>query len=105
MSGWQQDNNGHRRVGLVSQRDLRPLLRVLVDASNAKSGSRTRDEARAALRQVLDTCNWNTPAVLNNIGVRRCKVIARMGYPVPYAYLDASRGLDRLERLGERQRG
>lgn len=86
----------------MSQREMLPTVNALVDASRARSASRTRDEARAALRLLLDTCNWRTPWLMHNIGVRRCKVIARMGYPVPYAFLDATRGLDRLERLGDK---
>lgn len=92
-------------TGLITQRDLVKTLGSLIDASRARSASRTRDEALAALRWTLENCNWRTAFVLHNIGVRRCKVIARMGYPVPYAFLDASRGIERLERLGGKGNG
>lgn len=101
FKGSNQDAGRTGRKGPVSQDDLVPLLRALVDASKAKSGTRTRDEARAALRALLGAANWNTSYVLTNIGVRRCKYIARLGYPVPYTYLLVSQvDRERLERLG-----
>lgn len=104
MSGFRGSHDLTRK-GPISQRDLVATLDALVDASAARSASRTRDEARAALRWTLDNCEWGTAYVLHNIGVRRCKFIARMGYRVPYAFLDATRGIERLERLGGKASG
>jgi hypothetical protein len=84
--------------GPVPQRDLVPLLKALIDASRAKSGTRTRDEARAALRSLLAVANWHTPYVMKNIGERRCRYLNQMGHPIPYTYLRAG-GLERLEKL------
>ncbi len=103
FKGHGQEKRGPQK-GPVSQDDLVPLLRVLVDASKARSGTRTRDEARAALRALLDAARWDTPYVLWNIGYRRCVFISRMGYRVPYDYL-TRKGLDRLERLNGKGNG
>jgi hypothetical protein len=103
VSGF-QGTGSRNRVGPLAQRELLVLLKALVDASRAKSASRTRDEARAALRATLDTAHWNTPWLRHNLGVRRMKVIARMGYQVPYDAL-VPRGLDGLERLDAKRRG
>lgn len=103
FTGRNRGGSPRTRKGPMSQRDLVRTIGALVDASRSRSASRTRDEARAALRLLLDSANWRTPHVLRNIGYRRCVFIARMGYPVPYACL-AREGLDRLEALYERQR-
>ena len=101
-AGQVQDEAGRwARKGPVPQRELVHLLDSLIDASKAKSGTRTRDEARAALRALMAVANWNTPYVLTNCGVRRCKYLAGLGYPVPYTYLVVSaKDRERLERLG-----
>ena len=96
-----QIGEGSRRmVGPVPQRELVRLLSALVDASRARSGSRTRDEARAALRALLDNAHWNTPYVRRNIGLRRRKFISRLGYFIPYDELRLDEGdREQLERL------
>lgn len=104
MSGF-QGSHARTRQGPISQRELVAAISALVDAAKARSASRTRDEARASLRWLLDNANWNTGYVCHNVGVRRCKFIAAMGYPVPYAFLDATRGRERLDRLAEKANG
>lgn len=73
MSGWQQREERARK-GPISQRELVTALNTLVDAAKARSASRTRDEARASLRWLLDNANWNTGYVCHNIGDRKSVV-------------------------------
>ena len=98
--GHNQEGRGPQK-GPIPQRELVRTLASLVDASKAKSWTRTRDEARAALRALMAAANWNTSYVLTNCGVRRCRYLAGLGYPVPYTYLVVSaKDRERLERLG-----
>lgn len=76
-----------RRVGAISQRDLVPLLRELVDAASASNSSAHKDIAKARLREVLKTCKVNTTYVANNIGPKRSRFIAGLGYPMPSKWL------------------
>jgi hypothetical protein len=102
-----QKFNGHGQerggvaIGPVGQRELVRLLKTIIDASRAKSGSRTRDEARAALRALLAEAHWNTPYCRRNLGARRCRYLLGLGYPVSIA--DASRNeIERLEEWARR---
>lgn len=76
-----------RKTGAISQRDLVPLLRELVDAASAENSTAHKDIAKARLREVLKTCKVNTTYVANNIGPRRSRFIAGMGYPMPSKWL------------------
>ena len=87
--------------GPMGQRELVQVLRVLIDTSRSKASSRTRDDARKTLRELLKEANWHTPYILRNLGARRCRYLAGLGYDIPYA--DATRtGIDRLEQWLER---
>lgn len=80
--GHNQAAGGPGKRGVIPQRELVRVLRVLIDTARAVPG-RGRDEARATIRDLLATANWRTPYVLRNIGARRCRYLAGMGYPVP----------------------
>jgi len=69
----------------VSQRDLVPIMKELVDAAMAKNSTAHRDIARSKLRAILEdpTSNWRTSYVLNNLGPKRCRFIASIGHWVP----------------------
>ena len=67
----------------MGQHDLVAMLKILIDASRAKGASRTRDDARKALRDVMGVTNWNTAFVLRSLGARRCRYLAGIGYPIP----------------------
>jgi hypothetical protein len=82
-------------IGPISQKRLLPMIRVLIDASRSKAASRTRDDARAALRLIGQTANWNTPYILRNLRARRCRYLYGLGWPVPTSYLVA----DDISRL------
>jgi hypothetical protein len=78
--------------GPIAQRQLLLVLRLLIDASKAdRSG-----KARERLHRVLQTCHWRTPYILHNIGVKRCQMIASLGYSVPVEYLIPESVPDRL---------
>ena len=107
MSGFRGHNQAAGRTaprGPMPQRELVSVLRVLIDTSRAKVSSRTRDDARATLRELLANANWRTPYVLRNIGARRCRYLMGLGYDVPIE--DATRSaIDRLVQWGERGNG
>lgn len=98
-------NQAHDRkgqqVGPVPQRELVRMLAILIDTSRAKVAGRQRDEARKALRDLMATAHWNTPYVRRNIGVRRCRHLLALGYPVPVGDT-IPEGIERLERLNKR---
>jgi hypothetical protein len=71
------------RKGPVSQRDLVPMLKELIDAAMAPNSTAHRDIARGRLREVLNTANWRTSYVLNNISPKRARYIASIGHWVP----------------------
>lgn len=73
--------------GVISQRDLVPLLRELVDAASVENSTAHKDIAKARLREVLTTCRVNTTYVANNIGPRRARFIASLGYPMPSKWM------------------
>lgn len=73
--------------GPISQRALVPELKALVDAAMAPNSTAHRDIARSRLRELLETTNWRTSFVCNNISSRRCKYIASLGYWVPQKWL------------------
>ena len=87
--------------GPMGQRELVQVLRVLIDTSKSQASSRTRDDARKALRELLKEANWHTPYVLRNLGARRCRYLAGLGYSVPIEDMTRS-GIDRLNQWAER---
>ena len=68
------------RKGDISQRQLVPLLKVLVDDASSKQSTAHRDIARMRLRETLESTNWRTPYVLHNLSSRRCRYISGMGF-------------------------
>lgn len=76
-----------RTKGPVAQRDLVPLLKTLIDAAMAKNSTAHRDIARSKLRELLETTNWRTSYILNNISPRRSRYIASIGYWVPSKWM------------------
>lgn len=87
--------------GPVPQRELLSILRVLIDTSRARAASRTRDEARKALRALLAEANWQTAFVLRNLGAKRCRYLSGLGYPVSSEY-SARSDIGRLNQWGGR---
>ena len=79
-----------KQKGKISQRDLVPILKVLVDHAAAKGASAHRDIARQKLRELLadPEINWRTTYIYNNISPRRCRYIASMGFGLDYKYLN-----------------
>lgn len=71
------------RKGPISQRALVPMLKELVDSAMAPNSTAHRDIARTRLREVLETANWRTSYVLNNISPKRSRYIASIGHWVP----------------------
>lgn len=69
--------------GPVTQRELVPLLKDLIDAAMARNSTAHRDIARSKLRTLLETTNWRTSFVMNNLSSRRLRHIASLGYWVP----------------------
>lgn len=98
--GHGQDRGRTAERGPVSQKQLLLMLRVLIDTSRGKAASRTRDEARRALRELLAMANWNTSYVLRNLGARRCRYLSGLGYPVP-AELALRSDIERLATWSE----
>lgn len=86
----------------ISQKQTVALLRPLIDASMAKAATPHRDKAREAVHAVLANSRWNSAYVLKNIGARRCRYLARIGYPVPTRFSMASR-IEALQQWQERQ--
>jgi hypothetical protein len=79
--GYGRPNPGGRK-GPISQDQLVKLLPPLIDAAMAKTGSRTRDDARKSLREVLSVAHWRTSYVLHNLKQRRCRYLSSLGYPI-----------------------
>ena len=75
------------QTGPVSQRDLVKLLVPLIDAAMAPNSTAHRDIARTKLRELLETANWRTSFVLNNISTRRARYIASLGHWVPSKWM------------------
>ena len=86
--------------GPVPQRELVRLLDALIDAAKVKYASATRDQARYELRRLMAEANWNTPYVLRNIGARRCRYLAGLGYDVPSEFSLRS-DIERLDDWSE----
>jgi hypothetical protein len=109
MSGFRGYNQaagrgaGPKSIGPVSQRDLVRLLCPIIDAAKAKASSRTRDDARKTLRHLLNEAHWQTPYVRQNLGVRRCRYIAGLGYPMPAADMERRADIERLEQWLEKR--
>lgn len=100
--GHNQEGRTGVAKGPLGQRNLVAVLRVLIDTSRAKASSRTRDDARHALRELMETANWDTAYVRRNIGVRRCRYLAGLGYPMPAADVLRS-SVDRLTEWSRRK--
>lgn len=101
FKGYNQDRGRTGQKGPIPQKRLVVVLRVLIDTSKSRASSRMRDDARATLRQLMETANWNTPYVLRNVGAKRCRYLRGLGYDVPIE--DAMRSaIDRLEIWIER---
>ena len=75
------------KKGDISQRELVPLLKRLIDDASSKQSTAHRDIARMRLRETLESTNWRTSYVMNNLSSRRCRYIAGMGYWVPGQWL------------------
>ncbi len=100
--GSNQAAGSRQPKGPVPQRKLLVLLRSLIDTSRSKAASRTRDEARAALRELMATTNWHTPYVLRNLGTKRCRYLSSLGYDIPVE--DTMRStIERLNQWTERK--
>lgn len=92
MSGFRGTNQYHdhkgERIGAISQWRLLPIMRACIDiAAREGHGSATRDQARATLRMIRTDCNWQTAFVLRNIGIKRCRYLRGLGWPVPDRFL------------------
>lgn len=75
------------KKGDITQRELVPTLKLLVDDASSKQSTAHRDISRMLLREILETANWRTPYVLRNISSRRCRYIASMGFWISGEYL------------------
>lgn len=73
--------------GSVQQRELVPVLCTLIDEARRPQSTAHRDIARSKLRALREDANWNTAFVLHNLGSRRCRYLASLGWPVPSRYL------------------
>ena len=79
------------RKGAIAQWRLLPMMRALIDiAARDRHDSPARTQARATLREIHDTCNWNTSFILRNIGLRRCRYLRGMGWEIPDRFLRLS---------------
>lgn len=74
------------RKGPISQRDLLPLLKELIDDSMAGSSSAHRDLARSKLREILETANVRTPFIMHGLIGRRARYLNSIGFWVPMQY-------------------
>ena len=74
-------------IGSVPQKKLVPMLRLLTDVARSQSPSATRDQARETLRLLRDTAHWETPFVLVNIGLRRRRYLAAIGWTMEDRWL------------------
>lgn len=91
--------------GAIPQKKLVKLLGVLIDTARARSASKTRDDARAALRWLETEANWHTPFVLRNIGLRRRRYLRTIGYPIEDIWLaDVVEDLERLAKWNAARR-
>ena len=75
------------KKGDLTQRELVPTLKRLIDDASSKQSTAHRDIARMRLREILESANWRTAYVLRNISSRRCRFIAGMGFWVPGEHL------------------
>ena len=89
----------------IAQRPLLEQLKVLIDHASAKGAGASRDVAKSNLRVALRDGNWDTVYVLYNLGVRRCRYLRSIGYPVPGKYLYASENdVQRIIAHNEKER-
>jgi len=70
-----------------TQRELIQILVPLIDAARTEGATVHRDIARARLREMKTTENWNTIYILNNLSSKRCRYLASIGWPVPSRWL------------------
>lgn len=110
MSGFRGSNQLHDhkgpQIGAIGQWKLLPMMRALIDiAAREGHGSATRDQARATLRMIRTDCNWQTSFVLRNLGLRRCRYLRGLGWPVPDRFLTQPEAeTARMRRNFERDR-
>lgn len=96
---------GGVKKGEYSQRELLLILKDLIASASAKGASAHRDLARAELRRVMETSNWNTEYIIYNLAAKRCRYLRSLGYPIAWSRLYAKPGdLERLEAAKDRER-
>ena len=100
--GHRQDAGTPQRIGPLGQRELLRSLRILIDTAREKGASKTRDDARRTLRELMAVAHWNTSYVLRNLGAKRCRYLAGLGYDVAAEFALQS-SIDRLEQWVARQ--
>lgn len=91
MNGFRGTNQAAGRahpegIGPINQRKLLRMMRVVIDTSQSKASSRGRDDARKSLTWLYREAHWNTPYVLRNLGVKRCRYLRGLGWTVPMEY-------------------
>jgi hypothetical protein len=91
----QEKNRTGVAIGPLGQKRLVLVLRVLIDTSRGKAASKTRDDARRALRELMAVANWRTPYVMRNLAAKRCRYLRGLGYDVPLEYAMRT-SIDRL---------
>jgi hypothetical protein len=76
-----------KQKGSLPQRQLLEELVVTVDAAMGRVSSAHRDIARARLRELKETTNWSTSFITHNLGPKRCKYLAGIGWPISSRWL------------------
>jgi hypothetical protein len=96
---------GSPRQGDVPQRLLLIRLKRLIDDASAKGAGAARDQAKTELREVMNTAHWDTEYIKYNAGVRRCRYLRSVGYPIANRYLFASESdVERITAHNEKER-
>ena len=98
-------DGGHPRKGTVTQRLLLLQLKNLIDEASAKGAGIGRDNARRDLKLMMKEESWNTEFIRYNLGVKRCRYLRSVGYPIANRYLFASEDdIERIKSWEERER-
>jgi hypothetical protein len=96
---------GSPRQGTMSQRDLLERMKVVIDQASARGAGIGRDNAKAALRELLRVEHWDTEFIRYNLGVKRCRYLRSLGYPISNRHLFASEDdVERITAWEERER-